>query len=448
MVEQPPIRLCEWSSVDVTELLPSTRHAIAAAAEAWREENSLPDAPVTFGGADGTTLSASHYVGVIEVGACTIEIYPKLDKQLIDAVEVKKDSTASTVMRHLLWMLEVAGYMDLAEADTAQLDVAQVNYYDLFAYLLAKNLLTELERGVMHGYVGVHDNTPAIRGRIDMLQQCTKNWGRCDVHFCRWDEFTPDIPMNRLFKCACRHLQPRVRNPEPALLLANCAALLDEVADVDPYTAVTGARIRWDRSNDRFRRSFDMARRLLAGSAYEMASGGEDVFVFLLDMNHLFESFVTAAVSARFGVSVLEQSSIGHLLSKEDRGYIRQKPDIQWCVGARNWIGDAKYKRLLDPSGQDEEETVAAGDKLGAADVRQLSCYSGIVGRHSTKTPSLAVFYPLVGNETPEIIQYRTWNDSSLCMVPVRLDKVQPPEEAIPSGSWMTATAGPIADRQ
>jgi 5-methylcytosine-specific restriction enzyme subunit McrC len=442
MMDTAPIRICEWSSVDASAIPVDVRRDIAAAAEAWRKENGLPLPPLAFGGADGTTMTASHYVGVVDVHGCTVEIYPKLDSLIVQAAKVESEEAASSVMRHLLWMIEVAGFMDLAEADAAQLDVTQITYYDLFAYLLAKNLLRELERGVIHNYVGTEENTPTIRGRIDLLRQCTRNWGRGDIHFCRWDEFTPDTPLNRLFKCATLQLQPRVRNPEPALLLANCAALLNDVSNVEPSAVVREARIRWDRSNDRFRRSYDMARRLLAGSAYEMSSGQEDVFVFLLNMNHVFESFVASVVSARFGVPVIEQESIGHLLFLGKRKLIQQQPDLQWNVGEQPWVGDAKYKRLLDVSDEDDETTSEGGTRLGAADARQLTCYAGIVGQ-MPPSPSLAVFYPLVGDRDSSVIQYRTWNDCRLCLVPVRVDRRQTTADVIPSGAWMT---GDVSD--
>jgi 5-methylcytosine-specific restriction enzyme subunit McrC len=437
MPDRHQIRLCEWSSVEVADIPTATRRDLLAASECWRRENALPHTPLTFGGADGTVMSASHYVGVIEVNGYTVEIYPKLDDRIVDAREVNDETTASSVMRHLLWMLDIAGYMDLAEADAAHLDVAEVSYYDLFAFLFAKNVLRELERGVIHNYLTTEDDTTAIRGRIDLVRQSTRNWGRNDVHYCRWDEFTPDTPMNRLLRCATRNLQTRVRNPEPVALLANCAALLEDVTEVDPRTAIREANVRWDRSNERFRRSFEMARRLLAGSSYELTTGQEDVFVFLLDMNNLFESFVTAAVSARFGVPVVDQESIGHLLFVETRGHIEQKPDLQWRVGARKWIGDAKYKRLFASDEPGEEVTLVDGSRLGPADARQLTCYGGIVGRHA-EVPNLAVFYPLVGDRTPTITEYRTWNDSRLYLVPVRVDRAQPAADTIPIGPWMT----------
>jgi 5-methylcytosine-specific restriction enzyme subunit McrC len=430
------VRLCEWSTVEDHGIDEPTRRDVADAVASWREASRLPKAPLVFEGFDGNALRASHYAGVVEVKGVSIEIYPKLDRRLAGASRVQDDMTSS-VMSNLLWMLGVAGYMDLAPADAAGLDTADFSYFDLFAYLLAKNLLAELERGVAHSYREVHEDTPAIRGRIDLLHQCTRNWGRKDVHRCRWDEFTPDTPMNRLFKCACQSLQTRVRNPEPARLLACCSALLEEVPDVDAATALRDAHLRWDRSNDRFRRCFDMARRLLAGSAYEMASGSEDVFVFLLDMNHVFESFVAAVVAAKFGTTVVEQGPIGHLLYEEKRGLVNQVPDLRWEADGITWIGDAKYKQLRpevlekDEEGEDER----AGPILLPADIRQLSCYAGIHGAENG-CPNVAIFYAHVGDEGRGVHEYRTWNDSPLRLVPVRLDQRVDAAMTLPAGAW------------
>lgn len=371
----------------------------------------------------------------MEVCGCTIEIYPKLDRALLEADRVEGEATASSIMSKLLWMLEIAGYIELVEADTASLNTTEVSYYDLFAFLFAKNLLSELQRGVFHTYRVMQDDSPSIRGRIDLLHQCTRNWSRMDFHRCRWDDFTPDTPMNRLFKCACTHLQPRVRNPEPARLLACCAALLDDVSDIDPPSALRDVRFRWDRSNDRFRSSFDMARRLLSGAVYEMASGTDDVFVFLLDMNHVFESFVSAVVSARFGVPVLEQQPIGHLLWHGGQHLIQQIPDMQWNAAGEQWIGDAKYKRLRSVEVFD---TTADSSRLGAGDVRQLTCYAGLVARES-RLPRLAIFYPSVGEGDAKVAQYKGWNDTHLFLVPVCVDKKQEAAQYIPAGEWMAA---------
>ena len=159
-------------------------------------------------------------------------------------------------MRNLLWMLDVSGYMDISKANTAHLEEHPVSFYDVFAYLMARNLRDELASGVPHAYQTMREAIPTLRGRIDILDQVTSQWNRMDHISCIWDEFTPDIPLNRLFKCACRLLTDKVADPVVSRLLVDCQTYLDSVADVDPLTALRDIEFfRWDRSNERLKTS-------------------------------------------------------------------------------------------------------------------------------------------------------------------------------------------------
>jgi 5-methylcytosine-specific restriction endonuclease McrBC regulatory subunit McrC len=110
---------------------------------------------------------------------------------------------------------------------------------------------------------------------------------------CVWDEFTRDTPINRLFKCACGFLSERVNYSEAARLLLDCEVLLSEVGDVSPATALQDVwNLRFDRSVERFRVAFDLGQRLLSGIGHNLGVGNANTFVFLLDMNRVFEDYV------------------------------------------------------------------------------------------------------------------------------------------------------------
>ena len=195
------------TSAPALGLLPEIRREIDNAAEAWREQNGLPTAPLSFAGPDGGHLCTRQHVGVVEVNDVVIEIYPKLDATLIEANDeepLPPSAKIDSVMRNLLWILEVADYRDLAEAQTAHLEESPTSFFDLFAFLLGKNLLPELGRGVAHTYLRLEDDLKTVRGRIGLVEQVTRNWNRFDRVYCAWDEFTANTPTNRLFKCACR----------------------------------------------------------------------------------------------------------------------------------------------------------------------------------------------------------------------------------------------------
>ena len=162
-----------------------------------------------------------------------------------------------------------------------------------------------------------------------------------------------------------------------------------------------------------------------------MAHAELRTFVFLLDMNRVFEAFVGAVLSATFHVPVKEQENIGCLLTWP-RNSIRQLPDFQWNIGDCRWIGDAKYKRLDAANGHywdGEPDVVRSGPVyLGPADIRQLTVYAELQRRNEglDKPPSLAVFYPVVGEGRTSITHRTAWNGSTLDIVPVRVDREGP----------------------
>lgn len=431
MTDTPPIRICEWSSADVSGINASRRVAIQEAAEAWRQASSLDELPIYFTGAGGATLCTRQYVGVIEVEEVTIEILPKLDS-VLENQDRPDDRSARRVMDNLLWLLSSSGFLELTEADRANLQRDEVRYLDLFAYLYAKNLLVQLESGLPHAYLAHADDLHAVRGAINFSDQITRNWNRMDRISCAWDEFTPDTDLNRVLKCAAQLLRNRVGNLAARDLLDECLIYYEDTAALTPLSALrTAQTIRWSRTNDRFRACFDLALRLLSSEGFRMAHAELRTFVFLLDMNRVFEAFVGAVLGATFRVPVREQESIGCLLTWPGNS-IKQLPDFQWKTGDCRWIGDAKYKRLDSANGHywdDAPDVVRSGPVyLGPADIRQLTVYAELQRRNEglDKPPSLAVFYPVVGDGRSSITRKTAWNGSTLDIVPVRVDREGP----------------------
>ena len=448
------VRISEWAKVSAHGLGPGQRQQISAAAVAWAQQQSLSAPPLSFSGPDGQWLCSNQYVGVVEVGDVAVELYPKLDAALIskgDSEPIADSVKLNTVMRNLLWMLEVSAHRELIEADTGHLEEAPTNFFDLFAYLLGKNLLSQLMAGVPHRYVAHHGDLHTVRGRINFGEQVSRNWNRLDRIACTWDEFTPNTPANRLFKCACRVLANRVTYSEAARLLIDCLALLDEVDDVSPLTALRDAQnLHFDRSMDRFRLAYDLAQRLLRSSGHALGVGGANTYVFLIDMNQLFEDYVHAALSARFQTNVKQQENVGYLFPGLKKGRVQQNADYFWRQGGGLWIGDAKYKHLTknqasalkfaglpDAENSQAGEATLAGHVLSAADVRQLTVYAELAkGKYQPEnhTVSLMLLYPFIGADSEFIPDRATaWNGADFWLVPVRLKQQHDVANLIPS---------------
>jgi 5-methylcytosine-specific restriction endonuclease McrBC regulatory subunit McrC len=437
------LRLCEWSSVRVSPKFwnRERREEVARAAQSWREEHRLSHLPLIWEGSDGCMLRARQWVGVVEVAGATIEIFPKLDAHLLD--EAQPGDRAGSVLRSLLWMMEASGMEDALEAETAGLDESPLSFVDLWAYLLAKNLRARLQGSASHAYRYQEDTVHAVRGRIQIAAQVSRHWNRMDRVACAWDEWTPDIPLNRVLKCACRWLYPRVGQASTRGLLFDCLLLLDGVADVPPQAALMeSARLVHTRASEPFRLSFELARRILQGSGPALGAGGGETWVFLADMNRVFEAFCRAVLEARFEVAVEEQKYLGTLLELK-KGGIQQKADFRWKVGSSVWIGDAKYKHLArnshdslgfsdgdedEADDQDDEPEVAsttglaAGRMLSPSDVRQLGVYAELEKkRRPGPLPGLMLLYPFVGSGRFAVSRCGAWNGAELVLMPVRI---------------------------
>ncbi len=452
---ESPLRLCEWAGTQVEGWNSERRAQLMRTVAAWKDANRLNAAPLSFGG-DGNHLHAKQFVGVVEAADVAIEIYPKLDAGLLDDEALLSEQRVHSIMHNLLWMLEVAEHREISETDTAGLEETPDTFVDLFAYLLAKRLLRELENGVARTYRRREDDLRAVRGRIQLMDQVTRNWNRYDRIACTWDEFTPDTPLNRLFKCACRFLYHRVKHANTSSMLADCLALLDEVSDVAiPIALFDVQNLRWDRSTERFRLTFDLARRLLKGTGHAIGTGEADTFVFLLDMNTVFENFARAVLEQHFGVGVETQKYLGTLFNLS-KGGINQYADYYWETDSATWIGDAKYKHLakgrkhslkfteaIEDVDDSEEEPEAvqrsssagqAGRLLNPSDVRQLTVYAELQKKRAPTNPhpNLMLLYPFVGQGRFEADWAETWNDSLFLLMPVKVDGQRDLTKALP----------------
>ncbi len=445
--EGTTIRLCEWSTSDAIDLTLDQRRNITEAVTVWKEANDLPDLPLWFSGPEGKTLNAKQYVGVIELPNIVIEIYPKLDKRLIEEERVRDEEIAGSVMSDLLWILDVSGHLGISEIDVAGLKETPSNFYDVFALLMAKHLLAELNLGIPHKYVSVSDDIRMVRGKIFILDQITRNLNRSDVISCEWDEFSSDIPLNQLLKCSCSFLQSRVSDSGVAKVLIDCISQYDSICDVSPQSALNGVMgHRWDRTSERFRPAFDLAKRLLQGIGHSLSSADASTFVFLLDMNKVFEDYVKALLEAYFKVGIETQKHVGWLFPELDKGKVQQRADYLWCSKDDVfWVGDAKYKHLSKNQKnplmfkqipeEENDSSSPAGKILNPSDIRQLTVYAELIQKKimAVNSPNILLLYPFVGDGDLNSDTTVSWNGSTFTLCPVSMHRYANLKDALPS---------------
>ncbi|MEK7405221.1 MAG: hypothetical protein AAB225_08945 [Acidobacteriota bacterium] len=234
---------------------------------------------------------------------------------------------------------------------------------ELFSDLVA----ARVRRGLGQDYVRHEENLAVMRGRILLERQVAANAVRPDRLFCRYHQQTPDIEDNQIVKWTLRHLAGV--DGWSARTVHSLRVNLRHFSEVSlraPDRGALSGRV-YNRMNDDYRLLHDFCRLFLGNGAITEHAGDWRFRGFLLDMNLLFEAFVTEAFStvARF-TCFSAHPHRPDLLSQPPSTRIRIRPDVTVCDRGRTAaIVDAKYKRLAGTlANHDFYQMIAYGTAL------------------------------------------------------------------------------------
>ena len=143
----------------------------------------------------------------------------------------------------------------------------------------------------------------------------------------------------------------RLRSQQARRNLGWIASMLENVSSVE-FGTKDVPDVSFDRLNEHYRVVVGLSRLILRHSAFESKRGAVRATGFLMDMNTLFQEFVTVALREALGVSERVFYSDKQLtgnrriyLAKPSR--VKLEPDLTWWDGETcTFVGDAKYKRV------------------------------------------------------------------------------------------------------
>ena len=285
-------------------------------------------------GLDGAYwLKPGSTVGAVEIGDLSVLIRPKIGiPQLL--------SLACYAM----------GVFKAQEKRLFDFDEEAETLPDTLALALAAAARRAFSRGLLHGYRTEEEALHTVRGRIRFADQIRQRYGIPLPIEVRYDEFTDDITENQLVKAAAMRLGGmRLRSQQARRNLGWIAAMLENVSSVESFPKDV-PDVSFDRLNEHYRGVVGLSRLILRHSAFESERGTARAAGFLMDMNTLFQEFVTVALREALGVSeqVFLEKKIDTL---DDDGKIHLRPDLTWWHGRDcQFVGDAKYKGIENES--------------------------------------------------------------------------------------------------
>lgn len=281
---------------------------------------------------------------------------------------------------HVFHLLAISQQWGEWHRDFVQLDQTK-DLYPAVARAFTAVALQALRGGVLHDYCEVQSAEPTIRGRWMVGEQIRRRHGLPLPAELQYDEFTANIPENRLIRSAARRLlgvggiPPTVRGG--ILQIDRMLGEADLLIRGDQIPVV-----HYNRNTERYRAILGLARLILTGGSLDHRVGGFASAGFLLNVAAVFESFVEHEMrrsASRFGGSIVGQDVAG----LDVEGKVEIRPDLVWKMnGQVRAVFDAKYK-AEKPSG------------FPNADIYQMLAYCI---RHGVQTGHLIY---AAGNEMP-----------------------------------------------
>jgi len=349
VVERDVASLVEWER---GRFIPGVTLEDAEMALALRlaAEDRLAIEPI----AGGIRVSATSWVGVVCLRDVEIRVVPKYaggDLGVLRMLDYASGLPALGIYEDALRSLHAEGS----------------SLVDLLGWLLADRTARIVRDGLLADYVHRDEELRVLRGRLRVMDQVREHFGRIETLECAYDEHETDILENRILAGALGIAQRACRDPEVVSRVAMLRGVLDEACEGRAIDAeLARGVLEYNRRNEHYRAAHEIAWLFLERAAIDdvFAAGRISSFAFLIDMNLLFEDFVTRLLR-----DALEPAGTRVLAQRRDRSIIENEltgrpygtiiPDIlldDRRLGLRpiRLPVDAKYKlydlRHLDPA--------------------------------------------------------------------------------------------------
>ncbi len=352
-------------------------------------------------------LQARGFVGTIETpGGTSVEVLPKID--LGQSAEKKSQPEKDEDTREIFLKM-LAAY--LARDKMIQIDDVHIETHknlplmDFLLILLHAEVTKLLRRGLARAYVTREDNLYRFKGKLDMNQHLRHNFAHKERFYVRYDEFTPDRPVNRVIRAAI----------EVGLMLAKNTATRNKMMQILPYfdgvRSITHTQAQDWREEDKrihlqrnirdyYTTPLKLARLILSRWHPAGWRAQQKLYSLLFQMHDVFECYVAEKLSGfaqdqNYNLKSQDQS---HYLMKEKKSNgisFQMRPDMVMRPGSPKNSPDNRALLILDTKWKIiNTKNKESNYGISQADLYQLYSYGMRYARAEKRPVSLALLYP------------------------------------------------------
>ena len=331
----------------------------------------------------GEILTAQNFVGMIAMKDGTvIEILPKIWSH-----EEENQYRTKKLLIDMLRTLRIAPFRNL---QTAGMDVARLDVFDIFIRMFINEVFWVVKRGLKNDYKTIQQNETFFKGRLLIAQNIRQNIAHKERSFIEFDDYNANRPENRLIKTTLVYLLMKTHSSKNKSDLKMLISRFDQV-DVSDSIEDDFCKCVPDRNMKDYEMALVWCRVFLQGKSFTSYTGSQVTVALLFPMETLFESYIAAKltkalVGSDYRVSV--QDRMYHLFDEPRRFSMR--PDI--VVRSRKdnscFILDTKWK-------------VLAEDKFNYG-ISQSDMYQMYAYQKKYDANHVRLVYPMTKKLTPE----------------------------------------------
>ena len=338
----------------------------------------------------GKIIKAKNYVGTIKTpSGITIEVLPKLYTNGVT-------SSYSDTKKILFKMLKEVKDLPFKNFNMANLEDVNTDILDIFIKMFLDEVSKLIKIGLKSYYVQQQDNSNYLKGKFLISKHIYFNSTRKDKFYVEYDEYSNNIPENKIIKATLLKLSKITDN---TILQDRIRRYLAAFIDVE--TSINYSKDLSKCRNNKIMKDYinciEWSKVFLDNKGFSIYNGKNSAYSLLYPMEKIFESYVGNSIKKNsifneFDVILQGENGNAKYLFDFPKRF-KLVPDIIMKRAGETIILDTKWKRLFNNSNRNYG--------ISNIDMYQMYAYSK---KYTAK--KIILIYPY-SEETSNILKNR-----------------------------------------
>lgn len=313
----------------------------------------------------GKIIKAKNYVGTIKTpSGITIEVLPKLYTNGVT-------SSYSDTKKILFKMLKEVKDLPFKNFNMANLEDVNTDILDIFIKMFLDEVCKLIKIGLKSYYVQQQDNSNYLKGKLLISKHIYSNSTRKDKFYVEYDEYSNNIPENKIIKSTLLKLSKITDN---TILQDRIRRYLAAFIDVE--TSINYSKDLSKCRNNKLMKDYinciEWSKVFLDNKGFSIYNGKNSAYSLLYPMEKIFESYVGNSIKKnsifnKFDVILQgREGNTKYLFDYPKR--FKLVPDIIMKKEGETIILDTKWKKLYNDSNKNYG--------ISSLDMYQMYAYS------------------------------------------------------------------------